>query len=91
MLFGKVMTFVVARPNVKPAVTRAAVVENTINELMRAVRNGAKTSNAGSKVMSVEAAAESAFVISLDELSNWLLYSTHPAETRPSSGIANCI
>lgn len=71
------MTFEVARPNVKLAVRIAADVENAIKELIRAVRNGAKTNNAGSKVMSVEAAAESAFDNSLDDLRNSLLLLTH--------------
>lgn len=35
------MAFEVARPIVNPAVSKVAEVENTINELMRAVRNGA--------------------------------------------------
>lgn len=64
LFFGRVMTFAVARPNVKPAVIREAEVENTIKELMLAVGNGPKIRSAGSKVISVEAAAASAFHIS---------------------------
>lgn len=73
LLFGSVPTFETARPNVYPAVRSALDVENIIKELMRAVGNGAKFNNAGSKVISVEAAAASAFHISLDALAALLL------------------
>lgn len=46
-----------ARPNVKAEVRKAAMVEKGIVELIRAVGNGANTSNAGNKVKRVVDAA----------------------------------
>lgn len=85
LLFGRVTTFEVARPNVKPAVRRAAEVENTIKDPIRAVRNGAKISNAGSKVIIVVAAAESAFHISSIESRKALFSATQLGGRKLSS------
>lgn len=67
------MTFDTDSPSVYPAVRSAVDVEKTIKELIRAVGNGAKINNAGSKVNSVEAAAASAFHSSLGESTALLL------------------
>lgn len=65
---GSVQIFEVARPNVKPEVRRAADVEYTIKQLIRAVGNGAKASNAGSKAIRVVAADESTLSVSEAEI-----------------------
>lgn len=69
-----------------PAVRRDAQVEKIIKELIRAVGNGANTSNAGSKVRSVEAAEFIVFSNSGAD-SNWLLVSLAQVYRSDSSKI----
>lgn len=61
---GSVEILEVARPNVKAEVRRAADVEYTIIQLIRAVGNGANASNAGSNAIRVVAADETTLSVS---------------------------
>lgn len=80
----------VARPSVNAAVRRDAEVEKIIKELIRAVGNGANTSNAGSKVRSVEEAEIIVMSISRTD-SNALLVSLEQVNQSFSSKIHSIV